>query len=194
MTDENQAGIREQWKRELEAVFQENYPAIYKAVCASLGTSQDVDDILQDVFLSLLKGQPVKDFRKNPRGYLFQSAMNRARNLHRSRKRKRLIDQPIEDLKTAAGSGRDPRIGPLREALAQMDEDDVALLYLAYVEECPCGEIAKIRGTTLANVYVKLFRAKAQVKRLMGYQENESETQKTKTERRDTTGLTEAFE
>jgi DNA-directed RNA polymerase specialized sigma24 family protein len=75
-----------------------------------------------------------------------------------------------------------------------MDPDDVALLYLRYVEEYSCGEIAEERGVTVIAVYMKLHKAKTQVRQLMGFQENERETQKTENERSDTTGLTQAFE
>jgi RNA polymerase sigma-70 factor, ECF subfamily len=194
MTDENPMGIREKWKQELGQVFEKNYPAVYRAVWASLGSEQEVDDLLQSVFLRLLKGEPIREFQKNPRGYLYRAAMNEARNLRRSRKAQRLVHTPVELMNIAADAGRDPRLPAFRAAMAQMDPDDVALLYLRYVDGLTCGEIAKERGTSTGNVYIQVFRAKIQVKRLMGIQENERETKENELQSGNSGEFTQAVE
>jgi len=194
MTDENPTGIREKWKQELETVFEKNYRAVYRAVWASVGSEQEVDDLLQTVFLKLLNGEPVKEFQKNPRGYLYRAAMNTATSLRRSRKAENLAPTPVETMNIAAYSGRDPRLPAFRAAMAKMDSDDVALLYLRYVDGHTCREIAEIRGTTVVNVWKKLSRAKIQVKRFMGIQENERETKENERQTGSKGDFTPAFE
>jgi DNA-directed RNA polymerase specialized sigma24 family protein len=70
----------------------------------------------------------------------------------------------------------------------------VALLYLRYVDGLTCGEIAKERGTSTGNVYIQVFRAKIQVKRLMGIQENERETKENELQSGNSGEFTQAVE
>ena len=182
MSRDNLTGDHAQWRQEIARLFEETYHPVYRALWASIGNPSDADDCLQTIFVRLLEeeGPPkdLKKFIKNPRGYLYRAAMNAATDLHRWRGRQRIADVPVESLRDEDGLKTDPRVPALRRALDQMDEDVVALLYLRYVDEVPCGEIAEIQGQSVAYIYLKLARAKRQVKKLMGIQENESETKK----------------
>jgi RNA polymerase sigma factor (sigma-70 family) len=196
MNRDNLTGNREQWREEIQKLFEETHGPVYRALWASIGNASDADDCLQDIYLALLEAEPPKDineFRKNPKGYLYRAAMNRARNLRRSRARQRVVDVPLQYLSTE-DLGTDPRVPALRKALAQMDEDVVALLYLAYVDEVPCKEIAEMQGRSVGYIYLKLARAKYQVKKLMGFQENEHETKKDERQTGSTGSVAEAFE
>jgi DNA-directed RNA polymerase specialized sigma24 family protein len=137
MSGDNLTGNPEQWREEIEKLFEETHGPVYRALWASIGNASDADDCLQDVYLALLEAEPpkdIKEFRKNPKGYLYRAAMNRARNLHRWRGRQRLANVPLQSL-SSEDLRIDPRVPALRAALAQMDEDVVALLYLAYVDK-----------------------------------------------------------
>jgi RNA polymerase sigma factor (sigma-70 family) len=196
MNRDNLTGNPEQWREELKRLFEETHGPVYRALWASIGNASDADDCLQDVYLALLEAEPPKDineFKKNPKGYLYRAAMNRARNLHRWRGRQRLADVPVESLSNEDLS-TGPRVPALRKALAQMDEELGALLYLAYVDEVPCKEIAEMQGRSVGYIYLKLSRAKYQVKKLMGIQENEHETKKDERQRSGTVSAAEAFE
>ena len=197
MSGDNLTGKSDQWRHEIEALFERTYKAVYRALRASIG-AEDADDCLQTVYLHLLEADPpddIKDFIKNPRGYVYGAAMNQARMLHRGRTRQRIADVPVESLSSEhRRRNEDPRVPALRAALAQMDPDVVALLYMAYVDEVPCGEIAEMQGRTVGYIYLKLARAKYQVKKLMGIQENESETKKDERKAGSTGISSEAFE
>jgi len=195
MNGDNLTGNPEQWRQEIQRLFEETHGPVYRALWASIGNPSDADDCLQDVYLSLLEAEPPKDineFRKNPKGYLYRAAMNRAKNLHRWRGRQRLVNVPLQSLSTE-DVATDPRVPALRKALAQMDEDVVALLYLAYVDEVSCKEIAEMQGRSVGYIYLKLARAKYQVKKLMGIQENEHETKKDERQRSSSGSAAEAF-
>jgi RNA polymerase sigma factor (sigma-70 family) len=196
MNGDTLTGNREQWREEIRKLFEKTHAAVYRALWASIGNASDTDDCLQDVYLALLEAEPPKDineFRKNPKGYLYRAAMNRAKDLHRWRGRQRVANVLVESLSNEH-VGTDPRVPALRQALAQMDEDVVALLYLAYVDEVPCKEIAEMQGRSVGYVYLKLARAKYQVRKLMGIQENEHETKKDERQRSSTGSAAEAFE
>ena len=180
MSGDNLTGNPEQWRQEIAKLFEQTHGPVYRALWASIGNAADADDCLQEVYVDLLKEEPPKDIRnfvKNPRGYMYKAAMHKAVDLNRKRSRQRLADVPLESLSTEH-RGIDPRVPALRAALAQMDEDVVALLYLAYVDEVPCKEIAEIQGRSVGYIYLKLARAKYQVKKLMAIEENERETKK----------------
>ena len=196
MNGDDLTGNREQWREEIRKLFEETHGPVYRALWASIGNASDADDCLQDLYLALLEAEPPKDineFRKNPKGYLYRAAMNRAKDLHRWRGRQRVADVPVE-LLSGEHLGTDPRVPALRKALAQMDEDVVALLYLVYVDEVPCKEIAELQGRSVGYIYLKLARAKYQVRKLMGVQEKGYETKKDERQRSSTVSAAEAFE
>src|SRR6516164_3620546 len=99
MSGDNLTGSPEQWREEIRKLFEETHGPVYRALWASIGNASDADDCLQDGYLALLEAEHSKDineFRKNPKGYLYRAGMNRAKDLHRWRGRRRVADVPVE--------------------------------------------------------------------------------------------------
>jgi RNA polymerase sigma-70 factor, ECF subfamily len=56
------------------------------------GSRQDAEDVLQTVFLRLLRRGFPPDFGRNPEGYLYRAAVNLSLNTMRARQRQQLVD------------------------------------------------------------------------------------------------------
>ena len=125
------------------------------------------------------------DFEGNPRGYLYRAAINEALNVVRSRERQKLADGDLDAIEVAAAEPdpeRADKIGRIRAAMAKMQPKHVEILNLHYVEDYSCRQIAKMLGRPLGTVLSDVFRARAELKRLMRIQEQHREKQEKKHE------------
>src|SRR5207249_96891 len=122
------------------------------------------EDVVQSLFLHLLRRGLSPGFRKNPKGYLYRAAINLALNAVKSRQRRasaadpaRLelaVDGPAEA--HASDSTTDLQ-EPLIDAIAQLNPRAVEMLILRYEHNCSEKEIAKLLGTSRGVVAVTLF-------------------------------------
>jgi RNA polymerase sigma-70 factor (ECF subfamily) len=158
--------------REFEELFKEHYRAVYHAAYRVMRSEEDAEDILQVVFLKMLGRELPVEFRRNPKGYLCQIAVNESLNLLRWRKRQRLKDDVdvygLEIPVLADGpSTEDDREQRLRKAMARLKPEAVEILKLHYEQDLSDAEIAKVLGKSRSNVAVTLNRARARLKELM---------------------------
>jgi RNA polymerase sigma-70 factor (ECF subfamily) len=174
------------FQQELEAVFEWNRQFIYRTAYNVTGNSDDAEDVLQIVFLKLMKGQPSSDFQRNLKGYLYRAATSEALTILRSRERRKLVDEDVGSLEILApepNTRRDDQIASMRAAAVKMKPGHVETLTLHYSEGLRCTEIAKIRGKPLGTVLADLLRGREELKRLVRKEEKHGETQKRKHER-----------
>jgi len=178
-------GEVERFQQELEALFQENRRVIYRAAYRVTGNVEDAEDILQDVFIKLIRRQPSSAFNRNPKGYLYRTAINSALNLIRSRETRNVADDDVNSMEIPAEgeTWHNDDIMLMRRALAKMKPNLIEIVNLHYNEGYSCREIAKITGRAAPTVAADLFRARALLKRLMGIQEKYRETQQRKNQR-----------
>jgi RNA polymerase sigma-70 factor (ECF subfamily) len=97
------------FQQELSALFEENRPLVYRTAYNVTGSTGDAEDVLQNVFVKLMKGQPSSDLQKNPQGYLYRAATNEALSILRSRERRKRLE---EGLRSMPGAHSCIRIGP----------------------------------------------------------------------------------
>src|SRR5204862_1754632 len=72
---------------EFEQLFREHSRMLYRTAYSLLDNGPDAEDVLQTVFLRLLRGGLPSEFQRNPKGYLYRSAVNVSLDAVRSRKR-----------------------------------------------------------------------------------------------------------
>ena len=161
--------VNEPVAREFEELFNEHYPLVYRTAYSVTGNIQDAEDVVQTVFLRLLRrGVPVR-FRENPRGYLYRAAINVSLNTIRSQKRHVLtgdegrLDRPVEEDNTEP----DPLQGLLPGALARLSPRSIEMLILRYQHRYTEAQIGNLLGTSRGVVAVTLFRARARLKKLL---------------------------
>src|SRR6186997_3050489 len=99
---------------DLEDAFREHSRLVYRTAYSVTGSAQDAEDVVQTLFLQLLRRGFPPAFRQNPKGYLYRAAVNQSLNAVKSRKRRAEAVDP-EQLEVA-----DPRLDE-REATATDD-------------------------------------------------------------------------
>ena len=60
--------------KDLEQIFRENHALVFRAAYRITANAGDAEDVLQTVFLRLVKGQDDYDWSKNPEAYLSRAA------------------------------------------------------------------------------------------------------------------------
>ena len=127
------------------------------------------EDVLQTIFLRLLRGLP-PDFDRNPKGYLYRAAINLSLNMLRSRKRL-VPDEGLERLPApvdpAATSADEPIRRALLDAIRQLKPRAVEILILHYEHDYSDAQIARLLGTSRGTIAVTLYRTRARLKKLL---------------------------
>src|ERR1044072_7161535 len=78
--------------QEFEELFREHFQFVYCTAYTVTGTHQDAEDVLQTVFLRLIRRETLSAVNRNPKAYLYRAAINESLNVIRSRKRHELTD------------------------------------------------------------------------------------------------------
>src|SRR5690349_14664341 len=76
---------------EFEDLFRKYSQLVYRTACLVTGSPDDAHDVLQTIFLRLLRRSVPLNFHKNPERYLYKAAVNVSLNVIRSKRRHVLI-------------------------------------------------------------------------------------------------------
>src|SRR5215831_8492796 len=87
--------------QEVDALFREHAPLVYRAAFSVTARSEDAEDVVQTLFLRLWHRGLPPEFGKNPKGYLYRSAINLALNSVRARRRQPVSLDPVQLLDAA---------------------------------------------------------------------------------------------
>ena len=167
----------------LDVVFREHHQAVFRAAFRVTGNVADAEDVLQTVFLNILKrtdrgeAQTVR-LGDRPGRYLARAAINAALDVLRSRKPAAARDAAIEPLAAADYEDdvwRSELRTHLRAALAQLAPRSAEMVALRYFEGYGNVEIAAALNTTASTVAVTLHRARQRLKAHLGGLEHEQD-------------------
>ncbi|MEL7061556.1 MAG: sigma-70 family RNA polymerase sigma factor [Acidobacteriota bacterium] len=158
---------------DLESIFRRHHGRVFGAAYRLVGNAQDAEDVVQTVFLRLLRRGDTLDLSPDPGAYLGRAAVNAALDLLRRRSRSRSI--PLDDLDPIPGAdaGSDPerrqasremRRG-LRQALLGLTDRSAEIFALRFFEGLGNKDIAELFNMTQSAVGVSLHRARNQVKK-----------------------------
>ena len=153
---------------ELRQLFEEHQVRIFRAAFRILGNATDAEDILQQVFLRIVRQEVPADQVGNMDAYLYRSAINAALDLGRSRWRRSsvpLAEAAAHDRASASSAEPYEIRNWLRQALTVLSERQAEIFVLRYLEGYENREIAEMLATSQAVVAVSLFRARAQLKK-----------------------------
>jgi RNA polymerase sigma-70 factor (ECF subfamily) len=127
------------------------------------GSPELTDDLAQDVFLRVVRGQQSYEARGRERAWLFQIAHNVAAD-HRRRRRARPVSTPLQEPSQPATQSLQLS---LREALARLTADEREAFLLCEVAGLSYLEIAKTLGVTVPAVRSVLYRARLSLRALV---------------------------
>ena len=156
---------------ELERVYREHAPLIYRTAWGVLGTREDAEDVLQSVFLALLRRESLPDLQQNPRAYLYRAAVTASLDVLKARRRRPTLVDDVARLETAvadSGTSFDEELYErLYAAIGQLPADASSVLILRYMHSKSLAEIARELGVSRTAVAVRLFRSRARLRALL---------------------------
>jgi RNA polymerase sigma-70 factor (ECF subfamily) len=154
---------------DFERIFNENHALVYRVAYRITGNNEDAEDVLQTLFLRLLRREVLPDIERNPKAYMHRAAINialdivkvRARNVSAANLEDQIHDSSVSPDRMPAFRVQDW----LREALSELNPKAAEIFVLKHVEGYDNSEIAQMLGTSRGTVAVLLFRARARLKK-----------------------------
>jgi RNA polymerase sigma-70 factor (ECF subfamily) len=166
------AGALSGSEKAFRSLVERYHPTVFAVVRSVIGDSDDVDDVVQEVFIKVYRG--LAKYRGDAK---FSTWVYRiARNESINAARKRVISgQSIEDTVIEAPSTSRPDEQLSRKAeqarlegyLARLDEKYRTVLELRYLGERSYAEISEVLDLPIGTVKSYIHRAKIELKRLM---------------------------
>jgi RNA polymerase sigma-70 factor (ECF subfamily) len=149
---------------ELENAFREHYGMVFRTAYRITGNVADAEDVLQAVFLRLMRRAPDAAVLENQESYLRRAAINAALDVIRSRQADRTVeltmDVPREDMSELRRA--------LARALGQLDTRSAEVFTLRFMEGFTNGEIAKMLQISQVLVAVIVHRTRKQLRKELG--------------------------
>jgi len=168
---------------DLEDVFREHRQRVLHAAYRITGSTDDAQDVLQTVFLRLVRRGASAGLSDSPANYLHRAAINAALDVVRSRQAARATPlEPLEPVLAGApeespdrqqGSSEIRQV--IREALGKMSPRAAEIFSLRYFEGYGNNEIAKLLGTSRSTINVILHRTRNKLRdEIAPYADNKS--------------------
>jgi RNA polymerase sigma-70 factor (ECF subfamily) len=146
--------------RPLDELYQTHHAMVFRTAHRITGNAEDAEDVLQTVFLRLLRRESGALAEiDNPESYLRRAAVNAALDIVRARQ----ADNTLE-LEKMATSGSCTELRDLRDtmrrALSKLAPKTAEMVALRFFEGYTNPEIAKLMGLSQIVVAVTVHRAR----------------------------------
>lgn len=157
-----------------EQLFREYAPFVYRTAFGVTGNVADAEDALQTIFSRLLRRPWAENLRKNPKAYLYRSAVNASLDVIRSRRsRTENFDANAHEIPAPTDDAAlDPevreRLLAALDNLAKSDPRNAELLILRYFHNLSDAKIAETMGKSRGSIALRLHRARGRLKKLLG--------------------------
>jgi RNA polymerase sigma-70 factor (ECF subfamily) len=154
---------------EFEEIFREHSDLVFATACSITHRGEDAEDVVQTVFIRLLRRGIPREFRNNPKGYLYRAAINQSLNIIRTRRRHPTTDlDQLEAPAARADTSSDEEIHrKLCEAIAELHPKFAEIVLLRYMHDYSDADIAKLLRKSRVAIAVRLHRARMQLKKLL---------------------------
>ena len=153
------------------ALVSENRQRILRVCRVYAWTSQDREDLYQEVLFQIWRALPKLDRPAHANTWLYRIALNTAISFVRkdASRRERITPAVHENLDASSDQRRQPppqsanaRIDDLYDAIAKLEKIDRAVMTL-FLEDMSYEQIAEVTGLTPGHVGVVLHRAKKKI-------------------------------
>lgn len=159
---------------DVDRIYREHHERVYRAAYHITGNPTDAEDVLQTVFLRILRRDRGELVAETLASYLHRAAVNAALDL--ARRRATLRAAPIEDAEPVRDLGPGPDRGAesretrehLRRALLTLSPKAAEMFCLRYLEGYTNREIARMLDTSWSTVAVTLHRARTRLRAEIG--------------------------
>jgi RNA polymerase sigma-70 factor (ECF subfamily) len=154
--------------------LKEHGGAVLKVARAYTLTTEDGQDLVQEILLQVWRSLPRFQGRASAATWSYRVALNTALGWHRKEHRRRARQQSILELEELSVAGLDgaqqaarrERVERLYDAIRQLPKTEAALVLL-YLDDLSYRQMAEVLGISESNVGVKLNRAKKALSKLM---------------------------
>jgi RNA polymerase sigma-70 factor, ECF subfamily len=162
---------------ELETLYRTHHKHVFRAAHRITGSAADAEDVLQTVFLRLVKSHEAYDLAENPQAYLSRAAINAALDLIRSRGRSKSVglDDAAPELIAVKSASPEKQHADrelqtlIRQAVGRLGATAAEMFALRYYEGYDNQEIAKFLGKSQVVVGVVLHRARTRLRKEIGH-------------------------
>ena len=162
--------------QELELLFTEHHDHVFRAAYRVTGSAADAEDVLQTVFLRLMRRKEKLDLSPSPGSYLHRAAVNASLDLLRSRTRSRSVS--LEEVEPFSIEGSEPSPeaqyvdrelqNQIRRSIATLSPKAAEIIVLKYFEGHSNLEIAEMLGTSQMVIGVLMHRARTRLRKEIG--------------------------
>ncbi|MFZ0956379.1 MAG: sigma-70 family RNA polymerase sigma factor [Candidatus Sulfotelmatobacter sp.] len=166
---------------ELERDFRAHHGLVFATAYRITGNAGDAEDVLQTVFLRLLRRGRNADPLEKPESYLRRAAINAALDVIRSRQADQTVPLPEEGSGESSGKGSGKSSGLMQTAPAQADDSGLRqalsraiaqlkprpaeIFALRFLEGLSNQEIAEALGISQVRVAVIVHRTRMQLRK-----------------------------
>lgn len=149
----------------LDNMYRQHHAMVFRTAYRITGNAADAEDVLQTVFLRMVRRDETADAVEHPENYLRRAAVHAALDLVHARRSSTEMD--LDRLPARGGSRPDE--GDLREllrqALSELPERSAEIFTLRFFEGLTNPEIAKALGISSITVAVTLHRTRRELQK-----------------------------
>jgi len=151
----------------LERAFRAHHALVFRTAYRITGNAADAEDVLQTVFLRLLRqGEQVPEF-ENEESYFRRAAINAALDIVRARQADRTVE--LTDVHTGGSLAVSNELRQaLSRALAQLQPRNAEIFTLRFFDGFSNAEIARMVGISQVLVAVIVYRTRQQLRKELG--------------------------
>ena len=154
---------------ELEQAFRAHHSLVFRTAYRITGNAGDAEDVLQTVFLRMLRRGRNAGPMENPESYLRRAAINAALDVIRSRQSDQTVPLPEESSDRALAAPAQADVSSLRQALsrgiAALKPMQAEIFALRFLEGLSNREIAETLGVSQVRVAVIVHRTRLQLRK-----------------------------
>ena len=152
---------------EFERLYREHATFVYQTAFRITRNAEESEDVLQTIFLRLMRREYPPDLQTRPRAYLYRAAVNAALDAIQLRKNRASATE-IEAVLHSPDSSFEEKIHrQLYKAIAELNPTSAEILILRYMHNYSDAEIAKMLGKSRGVVAVSLYRSRSLLKKLI---------------------------
>ena len=146
---------------DFKTIYNKYGEMLYRIAFVYLGNQDDTEDILQDVFVTLLHNTPKFNNEEHEKAWLIRTTQNKCINLLKSPNRK---NTDIDDIQIQADDdSKDLHIDIIKQVIALPEKYKSAVI-LYYYNDYSVTEIAKILKISKSAVKMRLKRSRELLK------------------------------
>ena len=143
-------------------MFEECHGLVFRTAYRITGNAADAEDVLQAVFLRLMRRDRAAEPLDNPESYLRRAAVNASLDVVRARQQSR--SAPLDESPPGPADQSELR-DSLRRALAALNPRSAEVFALRFLEGYTNPEIARMLRMSQVHVAVLLHRTRKQLQK-----------------------------